>query len=95
MSPTPHHTTPPPQPPHHNTSEIISIRAVLGMQPYFKTLDEIWKTTSIFSKMEDNLNFLKMEDDLILFEIGIQPNLFIKWKTTSNCLKMEDNLNLF
>ena len=27
-------------------------------------LDEIWKTTSVFVKMEDNLNFKEMEDDL-------------------------------
>ena len=27
-------------------------------------LDEIWKKTSIFLKMEDNLNFFQMEDNL-------------------------------
>jgi hypothetical protein len=49
------------------------------MQPYFNPtitqLEEIWKTTSIFSKMEDDLNsFFLKEDDL---------NFFWKWKKTS------------
>jgi hypothetical protein len=37
------------------------------------------KTTSIFSKMEDDLNFLEMEDDLNFFQNGRQQqnqNLF-------------------
>jgi hypothetical protein len=32
-------------------------------------LDEIWKTTSIFLKMEEDLNFQKMEDDLMEDEL--------------------------
>ena len=44
-----------------------------------------WKTTSIFLKMEDDLNF---------FENGRRPQFFWKWKTTYIVLKMEDNLNL-
>jgi hypothetical protein len=58
---------------------------IFGAQLYFK-LDEIRKTTSIFLKMEDNLDFfLKMEDNLILLE----------WKRTSISLKIEDDLILF
>ena len=54
----------------------------------------MWKKTSIFLKMEDNLNFfengrrtqyfLKMEDDLNIFESGGRPQLFRKWKTVKN-----------
>ena len=36
-------------------------------------LDEIWKTTSIFLKMEDDLNY---------FENGRRPKKKWKWKTT-------------
>jgi hypothetical protein len=38
----------------------------------FWRLKEIWKMTSIFLKMEDNLIFLK-EDNLNLFENGRRP----------------------
>ena len=51
-----------------------------GRQPQFF---EKRKTTSIFWKMEDDLNFGKMEDDL---------NFFGKWKTTSIFGEMEDDL---
>ena len=34
----------------------------------------------IFYKIEDNLNFLKMEGDLIYFLNGTQRNFFFKWK---------------
>ena len=37
------------------------------MKPYLTQLKEIWKTTSIFLKMEDDLNFFLMEDDLDFF----------------------------
>jgi hypothetical protein len=30
-------------------------KPISGMQPYFDPLDEIWKMTSIFLKMEDAL----------------------------------------
>ena len=36
-------------------------------------LEEIWKTTSIFWKMEDDLNFL--------FFLGRRPQFLWKWKT--------------
>ena len=55
--------------------------------------------------MEDDLIFfffVKMEDDLNIFENGRQPHFFLKkwmmtyifwkWKTTSIFLKMEDDL---
>ena len=45
-------------------------------------LEEIWKTTSMFLKIEDNLNFLFQIEELELEKI------------TSICLKMEDNLNI-
>jgi hypothetical protein len=37
-------------------------------------LEEIWKTTSIFLKMEDNLNFFSKEDDLNIFFL-IEDNI--------------------
>jgi hypothetical protein len=37
-------------------------------------LEDIWKTTSIFLKMEDDLNYFKK---------GRRPYFFWKWKTTS------------
>ena len=41
------------------------------------------KTTSLFWEMEDDFNFLKMEDDLNYFhKWKTIPNLFFKWKTT-------------
>ena len=39
-------------------------KLIFGMPPYFDQLDEIWKVTSIFLKMEDDLIFPIMEDDL-------------------------------
>jgi hypothetical protein len=44
--------------------------------------------------MEDNLNFIKMEDDLNLFPNGRRPH-FIKNERCPQFLKMEDNLNFF
>ena len=54
-----------------------------GRRPqfYFK-----WKTTSILSQMEDDINFIS---------IGRRPQLYFKWKTTSILFQMEDDLNLF
>ena len=56
-------------------------------------LDELWKTTSIFLKMEDDLNFFQMEDDLnfVLGNLGswflvcniVSTQLDEIWKTTS------------
>ena len=67
--------------------------------PYATQLDEIWKRTSIFLKMEDNLNFFKwkttsifrMEDNinLVLGNLGMQhwkwkmTTILFKWKTAS------------
>ena len=45
-----------------------------------------WKMTSIF---------LKVEDDLNSFENVRRPHFFRKWKTTLIFLKMEDDLNFF
>jgi hypothetical protein len=67
-------------PPHHHTT--ITIREVLDNPGSLflacnfiltQPPDEMWKTTSIFLKMEDDLNF---------FENGRQPHFFFKWKTT-------------
>jgi hypothetical protein len=53
-------------------------KLVFGMQPYFTQLDDIWKTTSIFSKRKttsifpkwkSNSNFSKMEDDRNFFKM--------------------------
>ena len=68
--------------PHHTTPGMITIQAVLGnpgscflvCSLILTQLEEIWKTTSIFLKMEDDLNFvLKKEDDLNFFENGRRP----------------------
>jgi hypothetical protein len=54
-------------------------------------LDEIRKTSSIFLKMEDDLNFfengrrpqfLEMEDNLNFLEMEYNLNFLGKWKTT-------------
>ena len=39
-------------------------------------LDEIWKTTSIFLKMEDNLKLFENGREPNFLEIGRQPNFF-------------------
>ena len=66
-------------------------------------LDEIWKTTSIFLNMEDDLNFLLIEDDHNYFQIeddlniliyGRQPQHSCKLKKTTICVQMEDALNI-
>jgi hypothetical protein len=56
---------------HHTTPGLITIRAVLdNLGSWFLAcnliltqLDELWKTTSIFFKMEDDLNIFKMKDE--------------------------------
>jgi hypothetical protein len=54
--------------------------------------------------MEDDLNFKKMEDDLIFFKNGRRPqsfgiwqmtSIFIKWKNSSIFGEMEDDLNIY
>ena len=67
-------------------------------------LDKIWKATSIFLKMEDDLNifengrrpqyFWKWKTTSIFLN-GRRPQYFLTWKTTSIFLKMEDDLNHF
>jgi hypothetical protein len=62
----------PPPPPHHTTPDVITIRAVLGnlgswllvCSLILTQLDEEWKMTSIFLKMEDDLNISLKEDNL-------------------------------
>jgi hypothetical protein len=41
--------------------------------------------------MEDNLNFVQIEDDLNILANGRLPQYFGKWKTTSIVWQMEDN----
>ena len=53
-----------------------------------------WITTSIFSKMEDDHNLAKLEDDLF-FKNGRRPPFFQKLKTTSIFSKTEDDTNFF
>ena len=43
--------------------------------------------------MEDDLNFLKMEDVLIFFENGRQPQFILMIEDNLNILTMEDDLN--
>ena len=59
-------------------------------------LDEIWKTTSIFFQMEDNLNFaLGSLGSWFLVCNIVSTQLDEIWKTTSILLKLEDNLNFY
>jgi hypothetical protein len=106
--PTPHHTTHPPTEtfkalPGNPGSWFLVCNLILTQ------LDEIWKKTSIFLKMEDDLNFFQMEDNLN-FDLGnpgswfsvchfILTQLDEQWKTTSifflNGRRMEEDLNIF
>ena len=45
-------------------------------------------------KLEDNLNFLGMEDDLNYFGNRRRPHIFWKWKMTYISVDMEDDHNL-
>ena len=64
-------------------------------------LDELWKTTSIFLKIEDDLNYFQMEDDLnfVIGDLGswflVSTQLGEIWKMTSIFWKMEDDLSFF
>ena len=68
-------------------------------------LDKLWKTTSIFLKIKDDLNFFQMDDDLNfvlgnivstqLDEIWKKTSIFLKKEDNLNIMKMEDNLNFF
>ena len=44
--------------------------------------------TSIYSQMEDDLNFSKMEDDLNFFKNETQPQYFQKWKIANQKLML-------
>ena len=58
-----------PPPPHHViTFNAVQSNLIFGMQPMITQLEEIWKTTSIF---------LKTEDDLNIFEKGRRPQFFL------------------
>jgi hypothetical protein len=46
-------------------------------------ISQIWKTTSIFWQMEDDLN---------IWVNGRRPQYLGEWKTTSGFWKMEDDL---
>jgi hypothetical protein len=48
-------------------------KLIFGMQPY---------SNPIRRNMEDDLNILKMEDDLTFFLNGRRPHFCFKWKTT-------------
>ena len=83
---TAHHTAP-----NHHVITFKAVQSNLGS--WFSVcnlnitqLEEIWMTTSIF---------LKMEEDLNIFENGRRPQYLWKFKTTSIFLKVEDNLNIF
>ena len=80
-------------------------KLIFGMHLDITQLKEIWRTTSIFLKMEDDLNFfgnwkttsifLKMVDNLNFFENGKQLHFFSKWKTTLIFWKWKTTLILF
>ena len=44
--------------------------------------------------MEDNLNFVQIEDDLNILANGRLPQYFGKWKTTSIFWKFEDKISI-
>ena len=81
-----HHTTP-----NHHVITFKTVRSKLGSWFSVCNLnitqqEKIWKTTS---------TFLKIEEDLNIFENGRLPQYFWKYKTTSIVLKMEVNLNIY
>ena len=43
---------------------------MLGLESEFKMIHENWKTPSIYRKMEDNFNFVEIEDDHNCFKNG-------------------------
>jgi hypothetical protein len=74
---------------HHHHHGVITFKAVLGnpgscflgCNLILTHLDDILKTTSFFSRMEDNLNFFKKEEDLNFFKME-STSIFSKWKKT-------------
>jgi hypothetical protein len=89
-------TTPPP--PHQG---VITVKAVLGNPgSWFSVCNliltqlDILKTTSIFFKIEDDLNFLRIEDNLIFGINGWQPKK-IKLKSNSIVFSLEDDPIVF
>jgi hypothetical protein len=103
-------TTPPP--PHHPTTT-QTFKAVPGNPgSWFSVcnlmltqLDELWKTTSIFLKMEDDLNLFpngrwpqfcsRRPRELVFGMQHCSTQLDEIWKTASIFLKMEDYFNFF
>ena len=55
-------------------------------------LDEIWKTTSIFWKMEDDLIFCKTEDDLHFVKMVDNLDFFLH-RRRPHFLEIEYDLN--
>ena len=97
VEPTPPHHHPTPPPPHPTTQTFKALPGNPGSwfsvcNLILTQLDELWKTTSIFLKMEDDLNFFQMEDDLnfVLGNLGswflvcniVSTQLNEIWKTT-------------
>jgi hypothetical protein len=76
-----HHTTPPP---HHTTTtpEWLHFKQLPGnlvswvfVCSLISQLEEIWKTTSIFLKMEDDLNFLFLLRKTTLISLKTEEDL--------------------
>jgi hypothetical protein len=69
------------------------------MQPCTNQLEEIWKITSIFLKMEDNLKKIMQPKTIKgknnnIFENGRQPQ-FLNKEDNLNFLNKEDDHNIF
>ena len=50
----------------------------------FTKLERLWQTTSIFLKMEDDLNIFKMEDDLNILKMEDDLNIFENGRQTQS-----------
>ena len=66
---------------HYNLSSSRQPRKLISVCNLILTqLNEIWKTTSIFSKMEEDLIFLLIEDYLNYFQIEGNLNILVNWR---------------
>ena len=93
-----------------NNHHVIAFKAVQGNRGswflvcylIFTQLEDIWKTTSIFLKMEDDLHFFsngrqpqifQREDDLNFFQMKNELICF-QMKYDLNVIQLKDNLNI-
>jgi hypothetical protein len=83
-----------PPPPHHViTFNAVQSNLIFGMQPMITQLEEIWKTTSIFLKTEDDLNIFEKGRRPQFFSMKDDFNLFSN-ERGHHILQMKYNLNI-